>query len=518
MVDTTVVEPGAMSVSAQSRRAARSWATWFMLVVCASAAIGLGLLRSGPGPAVLGWLALVAVVAAIVYQPRWGVFLTIFLGLVGDGLLMPWYPFLKNLSSGESLLYAGDALIFSPNEVCLVLTTVSWLGRGLVRRKLDLFTGPLFWPALLFMGMIAFGLVYGIGRGGNVNVALWEARASFDLPLLLVLVSNLVRARGQLNSLLWAIVLGVFVKGIAGDLFFLVELQGSLGGREAIAEHGASIHLNALFVFAVSAWLYRASPAKRIALPLMSLVAVLTYMMNQRRASYIALVLALLFVAVELYRVNRAVFWRLIPALALIAVAYVAAFWNSTSPLGQPVRAIRSVIAPAQGGRDDLSNVYRLIENINTNYTIHRVPLTGVGFGQKFFVIVPLPDISFFVWYEYITHNSVMWIWMKAGALGFFALLLLIGMGLSSGARATRRMPVGDLSAITLTATLYILMHFVFAYVDMSWDNPGMLMVGVMLGVINVSEHVVDQPAPMPRARWPWQPAPRPAPSLAPVE
>jgi O-antigen ligase len=121
-------------------------------------------------------------------------------------------------------------------------------------------------------------------------------------------------------------------------------------------------------------------------------------------------------------------------------------------------------------------------------------------------VIVPMPDISFFIWWEYITHNSIIWVWMKMGVGGFLALIYLVGVTLSTGIYVTNRMPVGDMRSIALAATLYVLMHFIYAYVDMSWDSRSMVYIGAMMALLNIMEHVVVKQTPLKRKRWPWQP------------
>ena len=68
-----------------------------------------------------------------------------------------------------------------------------------------------------------------------------------------------------------------------------------------------------------------------------------------------------------------------------------------------------------------------MIENNNLEFTIHQKPLTGVGFGNKFFVIIPMADISFFTWWQYFPHNSVIWIWLKTGVGGFIAMFYFLG-------------------------------------------------------------------------------------------
>jgi hypothetical protein len=510
-----------ITASAAERRAAAKWRVWMIVIMGLTCALALLLYRQSRGGALtlapIAWLLLLICMAAVIYRPRYGIYLIVFLSLLGDSVLTPVYPFNKNFSSGESLLFLNGSLTFNPVEVFLVITTLSWVLGGLVQRKLKFYVSPLTWPALLFLGFILFGLVWGIGRGGSMNIALWEARAMCYLPMMVILATNLLEKRQHINHVIWAAMLGLFIEALFGDYFVFVLLGGNLDGLEAIAEHSMSIHEGTLFVLMIASWVYGASRTKRLVLPLMAPFVLLAFASNQRRASYISLILAVLLIFTALHKVRRRLFWFILPPIVLAGMLYTAAFWNSSSgTLGMPARAVRSVIAPVKGGRDDRSNEYRDIENINTSFTIHQVPLTGLGFGHKFYVIAPLPDISFFVWYEYITHNSIMWVWMQIGAGGFFSMVFLVGMAIMCGARATWRMLSGDLAAIGLTATLYVVMHFIYAYVDMSWETQSMVYVGAMMGVIGSLEHVAGVPVPARSRRWPWQPQPLPPPGLAP--
>jgi hypothetical protein len=94
---------------------------------------------------------------------------------------------------------------------------------------------------------------------------------------------------------------------------------------------------------------------------------------------------------------------------------------------------------------------------------------------------------------------------MKAGVFGFVALLYLIGYAVMLGTRNVLLMPNGELRAIALVAVTYICMHFLYAYVDMSWDAQSMLYVGTMLGLINIMESIARTPVAVPVKRWPWQ-------------
>jgi hypothetical protein len=498
--------------TAAYQQARLKWAIslWFLGLTGISGLLGMVLLRSGPNPALIAWLLFLLATVAIIVQPRYGVYLILFFTLVADGVLIPWYPFNKNFSSAESIFYLNDALIFAPVEVFMGLTALTWAAQLFARRRLTGRGGPLWLPMLAFATTLVGGLVYGLARGGNLTIALWEARPMFYLPLMYFLTLNLIENRGQVNVLMWMIMLALFVEGIIGNLYFFVTLGADLSGVQAITEHSAAIHMNSLFVMVIAVWMFKGSLRKRLLLPLFAPFVGLTYLATQRRAAFVAIAIALMLMAIVLYRYNRRLFWTIAPPAAVMALLYLAVFWNHSGALGIPARGIKSVLAPDTSSEEYSSNIYRVLENINISFTIHQSPLFGVGFGNKFFVIVPMADISFFDWWEYITHNSILWVWMKAGLLGFLALLFLIGAMIVVGTQAFNRMPGGDLKATALTLVLYIIMHFVYAYVDMSWDTQSMIYVGTAAGLLGGLEWIAAQPVPQRPLRWRWQ-KPRPA-------
>src|SRR4051812_11018638 len=128
MISSIPFQPPLSTVQAQSRHATIVWWLWFAGIIGTTGVIGLQLFRSTPSFASIAWLFFLAGVFAIIYQPRYGVYLIASFSLVGDSVLNPWYPFVKNLSSVESLLYLGRATSFSPAEIAIALTFISWLG------------------------------------------------------------------------------------------------------------------------------------------------------------------------------------------------------------------------------------------------------------------------------------------------------------------------------------------------------------------------------------------------------
>jgi len=437
--------------------------------------------RIGAGLYLIGALVVLA-------RPRYGLYLILFFALVGDTFLLPWYPFLKGFSARESLFFLHDAFIISPLELYILLIGISWFAWQVWRDQLRFVTGQLFWPTLVFLAFLLFGFARGIGTGGDLRIALWEMRAIFYLLALMVLTTNLVETTAQVSHLIWIAMVALLIKGICASLYYLLALKGNLSGTQSISDHGAAIQLNTLFVLSLAVWIYHSSLMKRLLFPLMTPFVILGYIAMQRRAAFITLAIAFMLLAALLYHSRRRLFAL---ALATLSVGYVAISWNNQSFLAVPAQGIKSVIAADQASdRDQRSDNYRVLEDRNVNFTIHQHPFAGVGFGQKFHIIAPMPDISWFEWWEYITHNSIMWIWMKAGIGGFFSMLFLIGLAVVTGVRVLEGPPGDELSAVVLTATLYIVMHFIYACVDMSWDAQSMVYVGIMMGLVNSAERI----------------------------
>lgn len=490
----------------QLRRMRLTWWLWFLLLMLLTAVIGWQMTRAGakgPDGVFFAWLAYIAGGLLILYKPRYGIYLVIFFALAGDAELVPDYPFTKNFSSSESLFYINDNIIVSPAEVYLLLTIISWYVQGRLARTLDFFASELFWPAVALTAFVIFGMVNGLLlRGGDVNVGLWEARPIFYLPVMLVLAGNLLRKREHANNFMWAAMLGLLVKSIMGTSYFFFELNGDLTGVESITEHAAAIQMNTLILYAVAVWIFKGSWSKRVILLLFLPLVIIPYLATQRRAAFITLAISLALTVLILYRANRRAFWVLVPTAVLAGIVYTGVFWNSSSTIALPAQAVKSLISPTDVS-DASSNFYRILENSNIAFTLHQSPITGVGFGKKFHAIVTMPDISFFEWWQYITHNSILWFWMKTGVFGFISLLVFIGMALMVGVRTIWRMPGGDLSAMAMVATLYVVVHFMYAYVDMSWDNQSMLYLGALLGMMTRLEQIVY--APEKRRLWRWR-------------
>jgi len=153
--------------------------------------------------------------------------------------------------------------------------------------------------------------------------------------------------------------------------------------------------------------------------------------------------------------------------------------------MGFPAQAVKGVVAPEQlGEQDQASDLYRIAENIDVNYTIRTSPIFGLGFGQKFYRPYPLPDISNFEFNEYVPHQSFLWIWIRTGFFGFAAIVYVIGRAVMMGGDRMYRMRDGPDAVIVATALYFVVMYTIYCYVDIGWDPRNMVLLGTALSIV----------------------------------
>jgi O-antigen ligase len=451
----------------------------------------------GMSPIALAMLLLGSVV--ILAHPPAGVYFIVFFALVGDISTTPWYPFAKGFSSRESVLFVDDRIVVNPLEVFMVLTTAAWLARGIGDATWRFKRGALLTPLLVFASFVVVGLAWGLQRGGDRHVGLWEARPLMYLPLFYVLVTNLLTTVRQYQIVFWTAMVAVTVQSILALDWYQKLEPGIRANLESLTEHSGSVHMNAMFVFVLAGLLLRGFPARgRVALPILAVPVVWAYFVSERRSAVIGFALGVILFAVLLYRLQRRTFWWFVPIFGICSLLYLGAFWTVESKIGFPARAIKSAIAPGSvEGADRSSDEYRRLEALNIWYTIRADPVRGIGFGQVFYQLYPLPDISFFPFWRYMPHNSFLWIWLKTGFAGFVSMLYLMIRAIQHGVRSTLRLPPGTARTMCATATLYVPMYLVFSYVDIAWDIRSMIFMAVVFAVCADMQRLVE-PAPVP--------------------
>lgn len=441
-------------------------------------------------------LLLVVVGGLAVVRPAFGLGLLITLAIVGDGVAMVWWPAVKNFSSTESVLYLSDQLTINPFEIILAMIAIIWLvDRHLTPNRPPIETG-LFWrPLVLFTLMLFFGLCWGLGRGGDLRVVVFELRPLLYLPLVYLVMTNLFTSLVHYHRLLWGVLIALTIEAAHG-LFFLGEIRQDLAEEASPVEHTAALHMNLLVILLIATiWFGSTRIGKRPLLFLMAIPTVVLYLDAERRAAVVGLIIGGMSLAVVLFTRNRQKFVRIIPVMLVIGGMYCAAFWNAENQAGFPAQAVKIIVQPDSSPESDASSdLYREIENYNLNATIRSAPITGIGFGQAFDQPIPLPDISFFEFWEFIPHNSILWMWTKVGLVGFLSFLYLLGHGVAVGIRAASRIEDPADAAMVATLASFVPMTFVVAFVDITFDAQTMVLLATSFALIGSAERLAGLP------------------------
>ncbi|MEO8285474.1 MAG: O-antigen ligase family protein [Chloroflexota bacterium] len=466
------------------------------LLACALAwAVALVLL-TGPLPLVLG-LAVLLCVVAIALRPQIGLYVLLFCavfleqwGIVGLDPVTARFPFYFTLSGSY-----GIPIPVSPVEMILMLTLVVVVLPHIARRGVAFVCGPLFVPLLLFLAFVVASIVYGLVRGSGTGPfdikAVWEeTRSFFYLAITYVLACNLIRTRSQLRTFIWLFIAGVGLKSIQGIVRYIdVRVNGlqvdSITGHEDVIFFAAFVMLLAgLLLFGA-----KLEPTARKQMRTMLWVLpplIFTLLVTNRRLGFVVLAVGLALVAILLLRTRRDLFLRIAPVVLVGVIIYVPLFWNGTGTLSEPIRAVRSLVAPATE-RDRSSNAWRDLENTNIDYNLSTAPITGLGFGRPYTFIVAQPplDATGFTYWRYIAHNAIYWVWMKMGIIGFILFWNLMGSAAVLGLVTFRQQRDGYIKALALVVAGVVLMQVIFSYGDLGLTySRSMIFLGCMLGML----------------------------------
>ena len=326
-------------------------------------------------------------------------------------------------------------IIVSIFELLVLLVFILWLRRGSrFKRTIRFQRGTLITPILVFTGMLVFGVLYGQFRGGaTLTEALWEVRGFGMLVLGYLLAGMFVQSDRQANQLTWVLLAASTL--LALDNIIRPTAFGiNVSSNDLTYDHIDSLVIGYGILLCLAIITYGGTRRQKrftvVALPIL----ITSLLIMQRRAAFPVVGIGVVVLVIFLLRLRPRLFWRYVPPLAVLMALYLAVFWTNTSPIGQPARAISSQFTPDP--RDYSSNLYRDIEKADIITNIKQATITGIGFGQPYVFYYPLPDLSFWPFWHFETHNAVLWVWMKDGAAGFIVFWWLLGRGAYDGSKA----------------------------------------------------------------------------------
>lgn len=362
-----------------------------------------------------------------------------------------------------------------------------------IKRRQLLHGGGLIWPFLLFLLCVVGGVLHGLASGGDLKITVVEVRPFWYFFESYLLAYNLVTRKRDLYTFLWLVIIAAGVKGLQGVYIFLIVLHGSLTNN-SIMSHEESFFCIALILLVILFCLYyRYRPqfyAALLALP----CEVVTLIANQRRTDYIALLLGLVMALALVYVMKPEVRKFLVVATLLTIIlgsGYVFAFSGSSGLLAAPARGIVSIFNTANSSSTKAdSNLYRTVENFDLVTTVKQSPLIGLGFGKPYAEPIPLTSVfpgilAVDMYYAYIPHNTIFWVWMRLGAIGFFAFWYLIGAAIVRGSIIARQLKDRYLQLIAIYVIGVIAMEIIVAFGDYQlFVFRNVIYVGLLMGIL----------------------------------
>lgn len=435
---------------------------------------------------VLGLSVVLAIVVLIARWPIIGSYI-----VAGSVLLIEQEPLVLNGVPAYNLYvfywpprYAG--LIERPIGFLMLFIFLVLLCRHFVNHQRLLEGGKLFLPLLLFMLCVAGGIVHGLISGGNIKIIVLEVRPFWYLFLSYLLAYNLIQHKNHVRLFFWLAILSAGVKSLEGVYIYLVVFHSSLVGHNELMAHEESFFFAALLLLVILFCLhYRYRPQLYAALFFVPSVLV-AMIANQRRADYIALLVGFIVAWVLIIMVKPHARKGLIIALVIFAVlgaSYVVAFGNASGNLAEPARAIISFYHPDP--RDAASNLYRDIENYDLQYTVKLNPL-GLGFGKQFLQPILLPNILVLdPYYLFIPHNTIYWVWMRLGPIGYGMLWYLIAAIIVRGCIILRQLQDRYLQLVAIFIVTITFMEVLVAYADYQlFFYRNVIYIGLLAGIL----------------------------------
>ncbi|MEP6754335.1 MAG: O-antigen ligase family protein [Chthonomonadales bacterium] len=454
----------------------------------------------------IGILVVIAIPVLIWNSPKVGFYFVFFGTMLFEGvtngyganslILTSNVPFFWNLNNlgGQFGSSALGLFKFSIAEAIIVLTMVVWIVKAISARDFRVEKGAFFPWFAAYMAMVVFGLIRGIATSGDAQMALWEVRSQFHMFFAYLMGANLIKERKDVFPLLWCAIIGIGLKAFVGINAYA---QMSVITDQGVLMHEESLFFNVILFIAVVAWLSKSDTKMKWISLILSPIGIFVALQNQRRSGIAAFIMAFIPLMPILYHVlekRKTTVKRFLIGFTIFNIIYLLVAWNGNGPWALPARAIRSNSDPNE--RDASSDYYRLAENINLKATRDRSPFIGIGYGKPYDMLVYQPGVeNFDELLRYLPHNSIMWIWMRIGHIGFLCFMMLLATVCIKGVQILKAVQDPILQTIGSLGIVAPIMLFAFGKFDMAMVNYRIvIMTGSFMGVLSILPKLYKKP------------------------
>jgi hypothetical protein len=333
-----------------------------------------------------------------------------------------------NSAAGLGGIYA------TPFELFLVLLVAVWLIKGFATRTLALPRSAISRAVAVFGFLVAIGWIRGVTSGGSFTDSLLELRPWLYLVITYFVSSQLLTSKKHLQWLVWLLAIGIGIKAVQGAVSLALHYSFR---PQAILAHEESFFFGVFIAVLAALWLVPIKGRLRTFMTLVLPFVLATDIANQRRTSW-AITGAVLVTVFILCYAGLPERRRAIAGFAALGCVLAGVYWvgfsNNPGFMGQPARAVLSQLAPSS--RDEQSNQYRTVENVNLGIAIRQTMPFGMGFGHQIPQAVPNVDVSNVdTFISYLPHNGVLYVWLRLGLAGIVCFWLIPSGGLAASSR-----------------------------------------------------------------------------------
>jgi hypothetical protein len=400
-------------------------------------------------------------------------------------------PFFWNVNTILQF-YAGasDAKMvpFNLFEIFILVAGAAALIRSVYLGTAKVTPGPLLIPILGYGAFVVFGLIHGLFSGGDATISLQEVRSQFYLILAYIIGVNAVKDIDTARKLQWAMVICIGLKGVFYTLCRFTVFAGQAVPDQGVGSHEEAFFFNAFILFFIVSLVYKVPKAMFYTMLAFLPWVVVGNLACNRRAGTAALIIVLPIMVAVLYKAVphlRKSIAIVTACFVVLGTVYYQSFKNSGATIAQPARAVKSQFDP--DARDASSNAYRDAENADLMATIKIDPVFGYGYGKPMLHAVKIADISkIYPFWDIVTHNQILWIWMRVGTLGFVAFWLAVCSSIIFGIQKAVDPSIDwIIQGISLYVVLVLAMLIVFGLLDLQLSNfRDMLFTGLWLGIM----------------------------------
>jgi hypothetical protein len=446
----------------------------------------------------IGFLVIVSIVFITFYNLEWGFYIFITLVFAADGYdiagLRPFTYIIFYLLTFNVIFKGMGVGVLTPMETHLIFLLFVWVVVKIVKKDTKIYPVPLWGPGVLCFAWLAFSVIYGKSKGGDPMMALWEVRALSYFAILFFFVPQVVRSKKQITNIMWIMIWVIVFKAFQGIQRF-VSFGFDFGGKRTLTNHEDPLFIITLFLLLLGLITYGGHLKQKKVLAYLTFPLLWGFYIANRRATYAAFTAGIIVLILLMSKEKRRQITKYLIVFGIILAIYTAAFWNSYGRLAMVANAVKSTYLSATGQKELLSyadytsGLARDQENYNLSVTFKKSPILGIGFGNKHEWVIM--NYGEFALKGYITHNEILWLITKSGAIGFFLFFLFINCIVFRGAFVQSKLKDPYLRAVCTVCVLIVFGQIVVSYVDMQLTfSRNMVHLGLFTGLIPVIERI----------------------------